>query len=648
MTPHREGIQRLPALDGLRGAAVLAVVLFHADGLLVGGYLGVDLFFVLSGFLITSNLVAEVERSGRVDLGAFWRRRARRLLPALLALMPAIAWYAARIAKPEELVDLRADALATLTYVSNWRAIFSERNYWALFAARSPLEHTWSLSIEEQYYVVWPLLFSISSVRLAMRARGLAWATGALLASSVAASLALFDREHLSRLYFGTDTRAAAILAGSLLAIAIRPRVPWGLGTTRLLDATGALTLVLLGVAWATLDGGNPALYRGGFWLTEVGYVVLITCCTQGERSFVARALATRPLMFLGTISYGVYLWHWPVACVLALTQAHLGRLAITVSYLAVTLALAVLSYRYIEEPILRRGVPLPHPALVTVGTMLVAFGAVDGATRLRLRDRSSATAATPHASVPGGDALATQVKNWDSHSFPDAARLEPGTLRMLVLGDSVAEKLGLAMRRQQDDAAAKVFVAERGVGNCSIMETFAMERFDPLAHPSPKTGCAARWVADVRELHPDVTLIVIGGGFLPTMTIARRPVSACDAPWGEAYGGRLRQLFREMGHDAGQIVLTTAAYPVGRAEEVWRHPQLLDRVDCFNALMRQTSRDTGVPLVDLGAQICPTRACTMLSDGEPIRPDGLHPDGKGADRLAQWTTDAMLQALHR
>ena len=141
----------MPALDGIRGLAVLAVVAFHANAALTGGYLGVDLFFVLSGYLITSILLREVESSGRIDLRAFWVRRARRLLPALLVLMPAIAVYARVWAAPGELAGLRADALATLGYVANWRAIYSGKSS-GIFQA-SPLEHTWSLAIEEQFYV---------------------------------------------------------------------------------------------------------------------------------------------------------------------------------------------------------------------------------------------------------------------------------------------------------------------------------------------------------------------------------------------------------------------------------------------------------------------------------------------------------------
>src|SRR5664279_6531447 len=151
-------IPRVRALDGLRGAAVAGVLLFHG-GHLLGGYLGVDLFFVLSGFLITSLLLVEAGARGTVGLGHFWARRARRLLPALALLMVGIALYCMVIASPTELAQIRGDALATLAYVANWRAVGASQNYWALFSAPSPLQHTWSLAIEEQFYLIWPLVF---------------------------------------------------------------------------------------------------------------------------------------------------------------------------------------------------------------------------------------------------------------------------------------------------------------------------------------------------------------------------------------------------------------------------------------------------------------------------------------------------------
>src|SRR5262245_34579549 len=316
--PRRVGIPHLPALDGLRGLAVIGVLLFHDDKRLAGGYLGVDLFFVLSGYLITSLLLAEWAATARIDLKAFWVRRARRLFPALLALLLVVSLYAKALAAPNELARIRGDGLATIAYVANWRAIYAGQSYWALFAAPSPLDHTWSLAIEEQFYVLWPLI-AFLVLRLSKgSAKALLALTLALTLLSAASMWLLYAPDSTSRAYMGTDARGASILAGAGLACVISTR-----GTlksdraVRLLDIAGLLALALLGLAWARLGGQSIWLYHGGFWLTELAVIVLIACAAHDRRSLVGRALAFRPLVWAGLISYGMYLWHWPLFVVL-------------------------------------------------------------------------------------------------------------------------------------------------------------------------------------------------------------------------------------------------------------------------------------------------------------------------------------------
>lgn len=199
------------------------VLAFHA-GYLTGGFLGVDLFFVLSGFLITSLLVVEHRRTGRIRLGRFWARRARRLLPALLVVAAAVAMYAWFVADPAELDRVRGDALATLTYMANWHEVMAGRSYWDLFAVPSPLE-PWSLAIEEQFYLVWPLVV-VAVVRLAGGSCRVLAAVAGLLAGASATAMAVLHRpfDDPSRVYFGTDTRASGILIGALLAAALAGR----------------------------------------------------------------------------------------------------------------------------------------------------------------------------------------------------------------------------------------------------------------------------------------------------------------------------------------------------------------------------------------------------------------------------------------
>src|SRR5690242_13711592 len=225
-----------PALDGLRGLAVTAVVLFHGGvAALSGGFLGVDSFFVLSGFLITSLLLAEHDRDGRIRLVAFWGRRARRLLPALLLMIAAVTVAGRWLLDPDDQRLLRGDALAALGYVANWRMIYRGADYFTQTAAPSILQHTWSLGIEEQFYLVWPLLFVVVRRKMGLLLAGVA-------ASALAAAL-LYRPDDVNRAYFGTDTRAQALLMGCALAVAV-PKL-----TLRFVTAPLAVAGVL-GTAW--------------------------------------------------------------------------------------------------------------------------------------------------------------------------------------------------------------------------------------------------------------------------------------------------------------------------------------------------------------------------------------------------------------
>ncbi len=432
-SPPRTGIRHLPALDGLRGVALLGVLFFHAGGALPGGYLGVDLFFVLSGYLITTLLLAEHRDTGRVVLSAFWVRRARRLFPALLSLMPAVALYARFVALPGELPRLRADALATLGYVANWRTIVAGQSYWDLFAAPSPLEHMWSLSIEEQFYVVWPLAVALlvrrapSPRALGRRVLVLALGLGAL---SMASMVARFDPASTSRAYLGTDTRSAGILAGAALATLLSPDAVLSPRAVRLLDALGLIAAAGLAVAWSKLPGSSRFLYHGGFWLTEIAVLVLIACAVAGPSSVVARALALRPLTLAGTVSYGAYLWHWPVDVLLTPARVHLPSVWLHALQLAVTFAIAAVSYRFLESPIRRHGLPFGRALYVVPGAVALAVLLVVRATHAR-----------PPLGAP--PAVAPDVREGDP-------LLGPPRLHVLVLGDSTANSLGWGLRGAQ------------------------------------------------------------------------------------------------------------------------------------------------------------------------------------------------------
>ncbi len=342
----------LPGLDGLRALAVIAVLLYHAAvSWLPGGFLGVEVFFVISGYLITSLLLDEWHQNGRIDLVGFWLRRARRLLPAAFFLVIATLAYAA-VFLPWELSGLRDDALAAFAYVTNWYLVFDHQSYFQAVVRPSLLRHLWSLAVEEQFYLLWPLLFV-----LGLRRWGPRLLLGAVLAGALGSSLLmglLYQPDvDPSRLYYGTDTRAAGLLVGVALAFVWVPghtpvrwqRLPFDLVG---LAAFGAL--VVCGLRLAEYD---PFLYHGGFALVALATAAAIAAVVHPRARLFGAVLSWKPLRWLGTRSYGLYLWHWPI---FSLTRPQLDLpldgLPLLALRLGATLLLSELSYRLVETPI--------------------------------------------------------------------------------------------------------------------------------------------------------------------------------------------------------------------------------------------------------------------------------------------------------
>lgn len=353
------GLPRLPGLDGVRALAVLGVLVFHfKPAWLPGGYLGVEIFFVLSGFLITSLLLAEWQGSGGIDLARFWSRRARRLLPAAVVLIVATLAYALLFERGE-VAGLRKDAAASLAYVTNWYLLFSNQPYFEAMGRPSMLQHLWSLAVEEQFYVLWPPLFFLL-MRFTRRG-GTVAAVVALALGSWALGIALYDpARDASRIYYGTDTRAAALLVGAALALTWRP---WlrsrgrAIGGGELLDLAGLAALGGLVASFFLFDQSSVFLYRGGFALVSVTTALLIAAAIHPGEKVLTDLLEVRPLRWAGSRSYALYLWHWPVVVATGSgTSVPLDGWALLGLRVAASVAFAELSYRAVEAPIRAAG----------------------------------------------------------------------------------------------------------------------------------------------------------------------------------------------------------------------------------------------------------------------------------------------------
>jgi peptidoglycan/LPS O-acetylase OafA/YrhL len=354
---RRGTIPQLPALDGLRGVAVLLVIAYHLGWTSVpGGFLGVEVFFVVSGYLITSLIVAELGDNGFLDLAGFWARRLRRLLPALLLLLGTLAVVAPLIAS-DGVSRFRGDLPASLLYLANWWQVFGHRSYFEAAAAPDLLQHLWSLAIEEQFYLFWPPIVAALYTRLWRRRWMLPTISASGAVISVLLMFAIFDPDRdPSRVYYGTDTRASALLIGATLAFVWQPDISRRLVNLPpiAVDAAGAFAAIALGLAVTRYNGFDPPVYQGGFVLVSCATALLIVAGTTG-RTASSALLSHRTLRAVGERSYGLYLWHWPI---IQLTRpgsdvsVHGWKLT-TLRIVLVVLA-AEASWRLVERPLRR------------------------------------------------------------------------------------------------------------------------------------------------------------------------------------------------------------------------------------------------------------------------------------------------------
>lgn len=391
MTPtHARRLEYQPGLDGIRGVSVAAVLLFHSGFTWAGGgFLGVSTFFTLSGFLICSLLLAERRDEGEIDLRAFWGRRFRRLMPAALGGLSLAIVFGLTVADSAQLTNLKGDVIGALLYAANWRFVLDGQSYGDLFLGGdpSPVLHYWSLAIEEQFYVFFPLIVVAVVRSRGDRSRALPATLGALAVASVVASVALVgEGGETDRVYYGTDTRSAELLIGALLAWlwhnARSARKERLLGVA----AVAAPAVLLAQVAaWGLVENGQVWLYRGGLTLYAAGTAVVILGA-MAPKGMIRSLLASAPLRTAGRYSYGIYVFHWPVFRWLTPERTDLDDAPLLALRAAITVGLAVVSYHLIEHPIRTRR------ALAGRGAIAAALAAASlvGASTLALDDSPS------------------------------------------------------------------------------------------------------------------------------------------------------------------------------------------------------------------------------------------------------------------
>ncbi|MBG9685715.1 acyltransferase family protein [Bacillus mycoides] len=353
--PFKKNSRYMVGLDSLRGLAILGVILYHINfNWMPGGFLGVTVFFVLSGYLITDILAMEWKRNKRIDLKKFWLSRARRLLPAMFVMLViTLAWIT--IFHSSLLEKMCGDSLAALFYVSNWWYIYHKLSYFDNFNQLSPLNHFWSLAVEEQFYAVWPFIISLGFYHIKKQSRMILLICLGAVASALAMAILYEPGTDPSRIYYGTDTRAFSLLIGAALALLwpsnrlankIIPKA------RLILDVVGGTALIIILLMFWKTNQYDPFLYNGGMVLLSIATALLVANLAH-PASRIAQFLRFRPLRWIGIRSYGIYLWHYPILT-LTTPKVNTGDFSLIRAILQFLLIIMIaqISWKYIEKPI--------------------------------------------------------------------------------------------------------------------------------------------------------------------------------------------------------------------------------------------------------------------------------------------------------
>ncbi|MGZ4678454.1 MAG: DUF459 domain-containing protein [Acidimicrobiia bacterium] len=663
---------RVRALDGLRGIAVAGVLLFHAGATgFGGGFLGVSIFFTLSGFLITSLLLVEHETSGGIALGHFWSRRARRILPAALVALAGIALYGLTVADAHQAARLPGDGLSALGEVANWRFVFGDQSYAALFSAPSPVQHFWSLAIEEQFYLVFPLivLAALSLARGVRRPLVVVVAVLALLSALVGA--VLFSPGHdPSRVYYGTDTRAVELLVGALLALALagRRRLE-GRGTQLAVAGAGVVALTLLILSWVAVEQSDGFLYRGGLTIHAVlAATVIAAALVPGP---VRSALSLAPLRALGLISYGVYLYHWPIFLWLSPERTGLDGLALFGERMALTIAIATVSYLWIEQPIRHghwisgwRPAVLAAAVAASIAALFVSVPTTSSSPQIVFsavkRPAEALTAGSSHhpgATLPVTGPGYQTTKAATSPTAPPSSSAQaapapspaapvpvapppPPVHRILLVGDSVAQTLGRGLERWGPAHGVNVVNAARFYCGIARGGRIGMA----LGHTA--NACAdwgTRWPTLLDRYHPEVVVVLTT---IWDISARQRDewgpdyLNVGDPRFDQFVEGEWRQAVETLGSRGARVVWLTN--PCAR-EDMLNDDLHYANAHYIPALLSMSP----VVKVDLASGVCPDgKFSDRIGPVAEGRPDGMHFSDPGADWVASWLGPRLADPL--
>jgi peptidoglycan/LPS O-acetylase OafA/YrhL/lysophospholipase L1-like esterase len=625
---------------------------------MAGGFMGVDTFFVISGFLITSLLIGEWRQTVTIKLGAFWARRARRLLPALLLMLLFVAFFASVIVPKGTYGALRLDALSTLLYVSNWHFILVNSNYFNETAASSPLLHTWSLAVEEQFYLIWPLvvlgvLYFTRSLKVLF-----ALCVAAAIGSAVWMNVVYNNGLNTNRAYLGTDTRSQCLFIGCALAVGLvlvaqrsqeqgrlaegelwRPSNAVGLAVCGALGIVGAITAVVI---WVLTTAGSSFPYAGGFFLIGLAVGSVILSVVAAPRSIVPRFLALNPIRYVGRISYGLYIWHWPIFIWLNHERTNLLGWQLFAVRVAVTFAVSVASFHLVERPI-RMGTFISQwrawlVVPVGVGAVLVALIAATTGT--------TAVASIPSIGIGTGGGTTTT------------------TSTVLLFGDSVALTLGLGLSDSTDQHKYGYVLSDQGILGCGVVngpevEVLGARDTTPSAcngspyvpgEPAASQPWPYQWLNAMGETKPNVVVLLAGRWEVVNREYQGQWTNILSPVFASYVKQQLNQASNLVTATGSRMVFLTAPC-TSEGEQPDGEPWPEDspqRIAAYNQLVREVAAEhpTTDSVVDLYAATCPGGHYATTIHGVAVRrTDGVHFTIAGGQYLAPKVMPAIVAA---
>jgi peptidoglycan/LPS O-acetylase OafA/YrhL len=634
------------SLDGLRGIAVLAVVLYHfAPRQFPGGFLGVDVFFVLSGFLITSLLLVEFGTNSGFSLKGFWSRRARRLLPAAVACIivaVALSWW---LEPASSRSAVRTQSLASLFYVNNWSAIASGSSYEGQFGHDTPLAHFWSLAVEEQFYILFPVI--VVALILILRRRRITGAqvlarpllvlstVGAVVSVSLMAILHVADTDP-SRVYFGSDTRVHALLIGVGLACLnlLIPRAA-SIKPTRIATLAGGGALLALTAAFVIVDFHQNWLYEGGLVVIAVLTALIIWLAVRHERHPVTRVLRHQWLVQLGLVSYGLYLWHWPVRVFLTTAHTGLTGFALFGARVLVTTAATLISLVVIERPFRRASTQSQQRVSLSRRQFSLAVASLTGAAAICFMltvplniEGASSRSAPPPVEVAGG-----------------------GPARVLLIGDSVAWTLGGGeLAFPAPETYVSPFPADRITLWNQARFGLSLQRFPKRRNGVVNEDCPTceplnDWRSAIEQFNPD--LVVFSAVLWDTYDVRINGtwLSFGSPDFNAGYLAQLESLRAQITSTGSRLVIMIQPRP-GNYPADWSREYADDSrtFPQLAALQRQFAADhPDVSIIDVDAELCPNDTCRSVdAEGKVLRADGIHFTTEGTSALSGYLASAF------